>query len=803
MKKIISIFLSFLMLASVISVCAEPAVFTVSETGTSVLEFEDYARDFPLPVIMGKAAKPENEASGGDYVYVVSHKMDVADLAVPVTVEQDGYYDAVFTATKGGWLSDIQILADDDEAPFFTVNTANGTSLDKGTDYFYHNNSSGGRDFPGVRFSFSMYLSKGAHTLTFRFLAREAYNNTIAFCVDSLALTPSSQSGLFMKLSGATERDAKGATVMMVKKGTDRGTLQPSDVLYIDQSDIKEDGSFEMILPFLGDVAYDTYSNMDGFGIEAHDPVKIYISENGNDENDGSENAPFKTLAKAYTMSSLSNHFVISGTVPFTDAPEKYNETLYISGTSGATLALPAEISLKGGLTLSNLNTTGEANIYANGKEFTVEETVTSTDRLKVVGGTKSSDLYSDTYLNLSGGRYSRVYGGCEGNATLYGNTYITFGGNANTGDGIDNKASNYSPCYIFGGGNGSAVAGETNVTLTGNAVVAHIYGAGATTNATKTNIYIEGGMVQNVFGGTYSGTLQDCETNIYMKGGMAESLFGGNEGSPMTNCHTRVYLLGGEVTRRVYAGLYNGSTDGTTLATTYTTGGTTTLIFGPGAKVNTKNGLHADNQTDIGVYAGSRLQTENASEKNMIIYTEDCAAKFKDAFGSHDSYSETLGIKSFPHYTVTVVGEHGTVQPGKGAGIVRMIPENGYTAKINGKFSNSNITAVPQTATITFEKSHTIDSVSATVTDRGVEADVNVLINSNKVMFPWILVAIYDENNLMVDCQTLDIINDSFSAYFEFDCELEAGKPYTLKAMLWNDNMQPLTSEYRIQIQK
>ena len=180
-----------------------------------------------------------------------------------------------------------------------------------------------------------------------------------------------------------------------------------------------------------------------------------------------------------------------------------------------------------------------------------------------------------------------------------------------------------------------------------------------------------------------------------------------------------------------------------------------------------------------------------------------NCAAEYNGAFGPLDEYGIASGTKSYPHYTVTVIDEHGTISPGKGAGIIRTIPDNGYAAKINDTFPKSNITTVPSVATITFEKSHSISSVSATITDRGVETDVDVTINSNKVITPWILVAIYDENNRMVGCQTLDIINSSFAAYFEFDCNLEAGKPYTLKAMLWNDSMLPLTSEYQIQIQK
>ena len=378
MKKCISIFLSFLLLSIAPVVSAEPAMFSVAADGTSILEFEDYASDFPLPVRMGAQIKPENEASGGDYVYVVSHKMDVADLPVPITVEQDGYYDVVFTATKGSWLSEFQVLADDEETPFFLSSTASGTSLDNGTDYFYHNNSSGGRDFPGVRFYFTMYLSKGAHTLTFRFFGREAFNNTIAFCVDSFALTPSRSiaDSLVIGMTGITDDpDVKGATVMMVKKGTDRTKLTPEDVLYVDQSDIAEDGSYRIQLPFIARDRYDFYSNMGNFGFSGEEKDSLYVSETGNDENDGSKDAPYLTLAKAYESIESHKRIMISGSVAYTDAPSPYSGTVHIVGTSGATLVLPAEISLNGALTLESLNTSGAATVFANGKSFTVEDT--------------------------------------------------------------------------------------------------------------------------------------------------------------------------------------------------------------------------------------------------------------------------------------------------------------------------------------------------------------------------------------------------------------------------------------------
>ena len=350
-------------------------------------------------------------------------------------------------------------------------------------------------------------------------------------------------------------------------------------------------------------------------------------------------------------------------------------------------------------------------------------------------------------------------------------------------------------------------MTGATHVTLQDNAVTDIIYGGGVASGAAQTNVVAAGGKVRCVFGGTYEAVMDRAETNVTIAGGVAESVFGGSNSWPMTNSHTRVYLSGGEVTRRVYSGCFNEADTSKTpavMTTTHAVQGSTALILSPGAKVNTKTGLHANNQNDIGVYAGSRLQAEDSGERNMVMYQNNCSSVFADSFGAKDSFGISAGFKHLPHYTVHVADNHGAVTPSKAAGAVRIKPEKGYTAKINGTYITAEVASVPSVATITFEKGYSIDSVNANSTETGAEAEVDIAINSGKTgVTPWIIVAIYDDTNTLVDCQTLDIPNSSFSAYFEFECDLEPNRPYLLKTMLWDDNMQPLTAEYQVQLKK
>ena len=284
----------------------------------------------------------------------------------------------------------------------------------------------------------------------------------------------------------------------------------------------------------------------------------------------------------------------------------------------------------------------GASTIYANGYKFETSESITSIDRLNVYGGKKSAGNGGDTNVILLGGLYQNIYGGGNG-GMINGNTNVVLGGNANAGDGINDGASNISPCMVYGGGENGTVSGKTNVTLKGNAVAKYLVGAGTGTNGTAkdTNIFIEGGKVMNVYAGSRSVTLPSgTVTHITMTGGLAEALFGGCEGVALTG-HTYINLLGGEVSRRVYTGCYNDAKEGigffeiklTYQSDRYVTG-TTTLAISPNAKVNTKTGLSGTNILNVGVFSGSRTANQHDAEQNTIIFLDGCYSAFKNKIG-------------------------------------------------------------------------------------------------------------------------------------------------------------------------
>ncbi len=612
----------------------------------------------------------------------------------------------------------------------------------------------------------------------------------------------------YLAMSGTTDDpSALGATILVVDKDADMNDISADEIFYIDQTDINPDGSYKIVLPFFAEEGYNVISNMQGFDFTEQKKEKVlYVSDSGNDSAAGTAEAPLKTLKKAYESIADLKEVVVSGTVAYTDVPVSYAGNLTIKGTAGATLTLPSGISIKGDLTLDGVVLSGTSTIYANGNKLTINDTVTSDSRLTVYGATNGTAYTGNTNITLLGGLYTRVYGG--GSANVTGNTNVTLGGNANAGDGNDDQASNISPCSVYGGSSTGTVTGETNVTLAGNAVTKMIYGAGAAGGATKTNIYITGGKVMNVFGGTNGATLDGCETNITITGGLAEAIFGGSEEQPMTNSHTHVNLLGGDVSRRVYSGSYNNIyRDGLSIVskTTHAVSGTHTITFGKNAAVATATGLHSENQSDMGVYGGSRLRSANSSEQVTVIYLENSYSAMNGKMGSQDFTAKLLGLKNNVTYTVKATAG-GTIAVPNAAGTISLVPDTNYLAQIGSKiYGAENVAISTGTTDVTFTKNFAIDSLTANVTDTGLKADVGLsATNLTGKSQPQIIVAIYDvETEEMVTCKQVDTTTSMTSQTFDFTCDLVAGKTYYVKAMLWSADVEPLTSAYKIQIQK
>ncbi len=401
---------------------------------------------------------------------------------------------------------------------------------------------------------------------------------------------------------------------------------------------------------------------------------------------------------------------------------QTFENGLIIKGDqAGRKLTLPATIHLKSDLIVENITLVGnDTKIYANGHRLIIASNVTTSsrdDRLTVFGGGTTA-MQGDTYLELLGGHYQNIYGGGE-NAAVDGDTYVIFGGKANSGDSADDSKSNFSPCRVYGGGSNASVSGSANVTIKDAAIAAYVSGAGSGSGGAKvkkTNIYIQGGKLMNVFGGSMHAAMTNVQTKIIMTGGLAEAIFGGSQSQSLSGS-TDVRILGGDVSRRIYTGCYNNCNVGF-FSDTWTSDahvtGTTSLTIGPNAKLCTATELSYDNQPDMGVFCGSRYKNGFSNELNILIFLDGCAANIKSEIGPSSLSGWDLCTSRHSYiYDCSTGGELTLCDSGTA---VRISPDVGYKAVYNGTTyphaQNPNVnqikigavTSSPQTIKIVFQ---------------------------------------------------------------------------------------------------
>ncbi len=539
------------------------------------------------------------------------------------------------------------------------------------------------------------------------------------------------------------------------------------------------------------------------------DAATFYVSSSGTASNSGLTESLPTTLASVYAKADNDKEIIVLNDLTYTDATSAYSGKVTIKGkTASVNLTLPSTVSLKGDLEIDNVNLKTAATIYANGKHLKIGSNVTSTDRLTVYGGA-SSALTADTNIELLGGRYSKVFGGCK-SATLSGSTNVIFGGNANPGDGInDSDKSTISPCYVYGGGDNGAVSEKTNVTLQDNAVAYFIVGTGAGASGAlvnDTNIYIKGGKVMNVYGGSDSQNVSNCNAHITITGGMAEALFGGCQSRAFSG-NTYINLFGGEVTRRVYTGCYNNVTTSGLSAkydSDYYVTGNTTVTFAPGVMVNTKKELSSDNQSNMGVFSGSRTKSQHDAEQNTIIYLDNSYSTFKGTIGEKSLAGWFLGLKSFEDFIIKS-GTGGKVYTTGTKGQLYIEPDKGNYGAIGSSYYINEVASVSsKTTDVTFAKNFAIDAVSADVSENGsVSGTVSLgAKNVKNADDPSVYVAIYDETGRFMGADFSKTTSNMTSFSFNIDGNFDSEKTYTLKTMLWDKALNPLIDENVITFQ-
>lgn len=585
-------------------------------------------------------------------------------------------------------------------------------------------------------------------------------------------------------MNGTTE-NALGVTVLIADKTADVNNLKPNEIFWIDQQNVKSDGSFSIVLPAYDSSLYNMYTNSKNPVYGEAKSKTVYVSSNGTGTGETAD-AP-TTIDDAISNIEMIKEIILVDNVTLSG---NLPADVTIKGSSATVeLTLDSTVALSGSLRLDNLKLTTGSLIYANGFSFEVTDTVTSTNRLNVYGGAYNKAVAS-TDLKLYGGKYQYIYGG--GNTgKVTGDTNVIVGGNVNPGDTADDNGT----CYAFGGGYNAAVEGKTNITLDGNASVKYVVGAGRDGGTARdTNVYIKGGKAMNVYAGSTNVALPaGVNTHVTITGGKVEAIFGGCESKALTG-NTYVNLLGGEVTRRVYTGCYNEwklfwSSDN------YVTG-TTTLTLTPAmdGKLNTIN-LSSENSSNVGVFAGSRAESNHSDEHNTIIYLDGCFDELNSVIGDKSGYSWAL--KSHADYVVKA-SKGGKVYGTATGGQVKIVPDSGMVAKIDSAdkayFANDNAT-ITGTHDVKFE-----DAITAGITATGVSGEANIREKENGKL----VAAVYDSTGKFIACDNVDYVAETDSYDINIECMLTKGNTYTVKVFLWDslDGMSPLMNVYSVKVQ-
>lgn len=449
----------------------------------------------------------------------------------------------------------------------------------------------------------------------------------------------------------------------------------------------------------------------------------VYVSDNGTDQTGyGTIAAPYKTLN--YAIDAVAD----GGTVCITDTCtvdndntwESHNKTVTITGTKeNAASVLQGAANLPrfcigDGATFKNLTfqllSTTANSVHAEGNPVTIERDVVVLGVKEIYGGSRFNDVAS-TNLKLYAGTYEKIFGGSY-EKKVTGDTRVTVGGNVNKDVDTTSSWSDHAHVYkLYGAGDQGSVEGNTYVTVEEGAKFIYIYGGGRSTSSNvsgSTNVNFSG-KAMSIYGGGYHGT--NADANVVIQGGNVQQIFGGCEDASMTG-NVKIQVLGGTVDRRIYGGCYNdyktsGWVADVNQKALYSVQGNISVEIGAGCN------LALATDTDNGVNAVSRYKSAIEGECGILIFNGDTYETWENKIGSN------FFTNAQQYNYLVKVTKHGNVSLNKN-GSLCVIPEEGYTARVCGA-DNSEISAgtdgayiLPtleessskQTITVTFSKS-------------------------------------------------------------------------------------------------
>ena len=379
----------------------------------------------------------------------------------------------------------------------------------------------------------------------------------------------------------------------------------------------------------------------------------VYVSSTGSDENDGTADSPYATLDKALTEINNGGTITLQDTVTI-DSWTAHGKTVTITG-GGLNASGDSAVEINDSVTFTNMSwiVDSDAFVYANGYKTTIGENVSWSNEIRIFGGGQAGTTVASTDLTVLSGVYTHIYGGSNQGGTVTGNTNLTVGGTTNNSSAVDTAIKNHTgKYYIFGGGHSTnTIKGSTNLVVKDQAKAVYVFGASHGYSDTRyisgsANTTILDGTMMAVFGGSQGGYASNG-ANVRIEGGDMQQVFGGSENWPFSMGDINLQIVGGTITRRVYGGCYNDSSN------YYVQRGKITLEIG--GDVNITFGA---SQSDKGIYARSRYNGD--VEDCQIVFTSEVAYNaYKDKLGGQDWGATTImgsipAADEYHYYTYT-----------------------------------------------------------------------------------------------------------------------------------------------------
>ena len=274
----------------------------------------------------------------------------------------------------------------------------------------------------------------------------------------------------------------------------------------------------------------------EGNSVSADSLVKI-INKSGTTSGAMGWNTAFNQIQSGETILlyqnvTLDNKIhIIPGVHCTIDGSSTQYELHYKEGDQEKDLILDADVTFKNIKLFSGLLAWGHAVVF--------DSNVTLSENYSVWGGEfrdeghtvngREDYVVGDTHITIKSGTFDNIYGGSS-NGKITGSTNVTIeGGTINNvyGGNSTSKAeaipgdthvtvTGGTIQSVFGGGAFGAVTGSANLTISGNPTISkEVYGGGhgehgEDASVTSTQVKIQGGTIQNIFGAGAWGTVKE-----------------------------------------------------------------------------------------------------------------------------------------------------------------------------------------------------------------------------------------------------------------------------------------------------